>query len=44
VVIEVSPLASHAVFNDGSEDLFVTGLSDARYNPSHPDAYPRPVV
>jgi UDP-2-acetamido-2,6-beta-L-arabino-hexul-4-ose reductase len=44
VVIEVSPLASHAVLNEGTHDIFVAGLSDSRYNPDHPDAYPRPVV
>jgi len=44
VLIEVMPLASHAVVNSGKRDLFVAGLSDARYDPNHPDAFPRPVA
>ncbi len=43
-VIEIQPSASHAVVNTGSRDLVVLGMSDARYNPASPDAYPRPVV
>lgn len=43
-VIEVLPSASHAVVNTGSRDIVVLGMSDARYNPASPDAYPRPVV
>lgn len=43
-VIEIMPSASHAVVNSGSRDIMVLGMSDARYNPASPDAYPRPVV
>lgn len=43
-VIEILPSASHAVMNTGSRDIVVLGMSDARYNPASPDAYPRPVV
>ncbi len=43
-LIEISPLASHAVSNTGERDLLVAGMSDARYNPQRPDAYPRPVI
>lgn len=44
VLIEILPLASHAVVNTGERDLFVAGMSDVRYNPDRPDAYPRPVI
>jgi oxalate decarboxylase/phosphoglucose isomerase-like protein (cupin superfamily) len=44
VVIEISPLASHAIVNDGAKDLLIAGISDSRYNPDRPDAYPRPVA
>lgn len=44
VLIEIAPLASHAVVNSGKRDLFVAGMSDVRYNPRHPDAYPRPLT
>lgn len=43
-LIEISPLVSHAVVNTGQRDLLVAGMSDTRYNPQRPDAYPRPVV
>lgn len=43
-VIEILPSASHAVVNTGNRDIVVLGMSDARYNPASPDAYPRPVV
>jgi len=43
-VIEIQPSASHAVVNDGNRELTVFGMSDARYNPEHPDAFPRPVA
>jgi dTDP-4-dehydrorhamnose 3,5-epimerase-like enzyme len=44
VLIEVEPQASHAIKNDGSVDLHIISLSNRRYNPEHPDAYPRQVV
>jgi hypothetical protein len=44
VLIEILPLASHAVVNTGERDLFVAGMSEVRYNPERPDAYPRPVI
>ena len=43
-VIEIQPSASHAVVNTGRREIVVLGMSDARYNPASPDAYPRPVV
>jgi dTDP-4-dehydrorhamnose 3,5-epimerase-like enzyme len=44
VLIEVPPMVSHAVRNDGSAVLQITGLSDGVYNPAAPDAYSREVV
>lgn len=44
VLIEVPPLVSHAVRNDGSAVLQITGLSDGLYDPAAPDAYSRTVV
>ncbi len=35
--------AAHAVRNDGTEDLYIVGLSDGEYDPAAPDAYPRRV-
>ncbi len=43
-LIEILPSASHAVVNTGTHDITVIGMSDARYNPASPDAFPRPVV
>jgi UDP-2-acetamido-2,6-beta-L-arabino-hexul-4-ose reductase len=43
-MIEILPFASHALVNTGKRDLIVAGMSDVRYNPEHPDAFPRPVV
>jgi dTDP-4-dehydrorhamnose 3,5-epimerase-like enzyme len=43
-LIEILPSASHAVVNTGSLDITVLGMSDMRYNPASPDAFPRPVV
>lgn len=43
-LIEISPLASHAVVNTGERDLLVAGMSDVRHNLQRPDAYPRPVI
>lgn len=43
VIIRVPPLASHAIHNDGEEELRVIGLSDAPYDPERPDALSRRV-
>lgn len=43
VLIEVAPLAAHAVRNDGPTDLSIVGLSDGAFDPAAPDAYPRRV-
>ncbi|MFI6655336.1 hypothetical protein ACIBL8_07475 [Streptomyces sp. NPDC050523] len=44
VLIEVPRLVSHAVRNDGSVPLHITGFSDGEYDPASPDAFPRSVV
>lgn len=44
VLVEVEPLASHAVRNDGGADLLITGLCDRAYDPAAPDAWHRNVV
>jgi dTDP-4-dehydrorhamnose 3,5-epimerase-like enzyme len=44
VMITIEPEISHAVRNDGQEDLFLVGVSDADYDPLKPDAYRREVV
>jgi dTDP-4-dehydrorhamnose 3,5-epimerase-like enzyme len=42
-VLEVAPNAAHAIRNDGERVLHVVGLSDAWYDPTAPDAFPRQV-
>lgn len=44
VLIEVEPLASHAIRNEGLADLWIVALSNRRYDPQNPDTYRRPVV
>ncbi len=43
VLVEVEPLAAHAIRNDGARELYVTALSDGAFDPDRPDARPRPV-
>jgi dTDP-4-dehydrorhamnose 3,5-epimerase-like enzyme len=43
-IINILPSASHAVVNTGNRDLTVAGMSDMRYNPDHPDSFPRPIA
>ena len=44
VMVEIDPLASHAVRNDGQADLQIVGLANKVYDPTSPDAIPRQVV
>lgn len=44
VMVEIEPLASHAIRNDGASDLQIIGLANIAYEPSSPDAYPRRVA
>jgi len=41
VMIKTSPGASHAVVNNGSEDLQLFALCNQLYDPAHPDAIAR---
>ena len=43
-MIEIEPLCSHAVRNNGSQDLYIIHIRDKQYNPENPDVVPRPVV
>ena len=43
-LIEIDPLASHAIRNDGKAELYMVGLGDATFNPEIPDSYQRRVV
>ena len=42
-VVEVDPLASHAVANTGKEPLWIIGLSKGAWDVHDPDAYSRNV-
>jgi len=44
VLLEIPPLAAHAIVNEGAADLRIIGLSDGPYDPNAPDAYPRALV
>lgn len=44
VVIMVPPLWSHAIRNDGSEDVWIVAASDAPYDPECPDVVGRTVT
>ena len=44
VIVEIEPLVSHAVRNDGRSTIHMVGFSDSRFDPEQPDSYPREVV
>src|SRR5689334_21724322 len=44
VVVEIEPLASHAVLNDGQRPLLIFAMTNGPYDPGHPDAYSRRVL
>jgi hypothetical protein len=44
VAIEVLPMASHAIRNDGTDSLVMLGLGDLPYDRLHPDAHRRVVL
>jgi len=44
VVVEIEPLASHAVRNDGQLPLLIFAMTNGIYNPSNPDSYARIVL
>jgi UDP-2-acetamido-2,6-beta-L-arabino-hexul-4-ose reductase len=44
VVVEIEPLAAHAVRNDGRAPLLIFAMTDGLYDPASPDAYGRIVL
>jgi dTDP-4-dehydrorhamnose 3,5-epimerase-like enzyme len=44
VAVEVDPLASHAVRNDGTKPVLIFAVSNGPYNPAHPDVHARKVI
>ena len=44
VVVEIEPLASHAVRNDGQRPLLIFAMTNGLYDPDHPDSYSRIVL
>ena len=41
VAVEIEPLASHAVRNDGTRPLLIFAMTDGLYDPANPDSYGR---
>ena len=44
VAVEIEPLASHAVRNDGQRPLLIFAMTNGLYDPANPDAYGRIVL
>src|SRR5579884_2991575 len=44
ILVEIEPLASHAVRNDGGADVRLIALSNVVYDARQPDSYGRSVV
>jgi len=44
VVVEIEPLASHAVRNDGQRPLLIFAMTNGLYDPANPDSYSRIVL
>ncbi len=44
VVIEIEPLASVAVRNDGQRPLLIFAMTNGHYDPANPDSYGRVVL
>ena len=44
VMVEIEPLASHAVRNDGNAEIHMIGFSNRLYDPKQPDSHLRKVV
>ncbi len=43
-IIRVPPLASHAIHNDGTQELNLVGISDQVFDANSPDSFPRRVT
>ncbi len=44
VVVEIEPLSSHAVRNDGQRPLLIFAMTNGLYDPVNPDSYGRVVL
>ena len=44
LVVEIEPLAAHAVRNDGRKPLLIFAMTNGLYDPANPDAYSRIVL
>jgi len=44
VAVEIEPLASHAVRNDGRRPLLIFAMCNGPYDPTNPDSYARVVL
>ncbi len=44
VAIDVQPLASYAIRNDGDQSVFLIGLAELAYDRANPDVYARTVL
>jgi dTDP-4-dehydrorhamnose 3,5-epimerase-like enzyme len=44
IVVEIEPLASHAVRNDGQRPLLIFAMTNGEYDPASPDSYGRIVL
>ena len=44
VAVEIEPLASHAVRNDGQRALLIFAMTNGLYDPANPDSYSRIVL
>jgi dTDP-4-dehydrorhamnose 3,5-epimerase-like enzyme len=44
VVVEIEPLESHAVRNDGQRPLWIFAMTNGLYDPANPDSYSRIVL
>ena len=44
VSVEIEPMASHAIRNDGMQKLYVFGLADMHYEPDAPDSHQKDVI
>jgi UDP-2-acetamido-2,6-beta-L-arabino-hexul-4-ose reductase len=44
IVVEIEPLASHAVRNDGQRPLLIFAMTNGLYDPVKPDSYSRIVL
>ena len=44
VVVEIEPLASHAVRNDGQQPLLIFAMTNGLYDPANPDSHSRIVL